>query len=836
MELRMIEGKTSKDQRIPPKTITEDRKAGIEKVARSFEQPPRMFGSRRLRDMSKYCHFHEDHGHETNDCRQLRSHIEEAVKSGQLSHLMKGIKKERAKASENQRVEGKKDKGVTPTEAPILMIRASKIDSKVSLIGVSGEKSWSSREIPLETMIGDAPLARRETLKFVIVRSDSPYNMLLGRTTMQKMGIVVSTVHEAIKFHTAKGIKTVFSTYESDKIKEGMKKVRETPPASTKGVLSCTKAEEKVVINDIYPGQTITIEKQLPEHFKERPRDLLSHIKPVKQKRRGLGPDRSTTACKEVEELTKVGILQKVKHQTWVANPIMAKKSNGGWRMCVDFTDINKACPKDCYPLPEIDWKVESLLGFRLKCFLDAYKGYHHIQMAKEDEDKTDFFAGERVFCYRKMPFGLKNAGATYQRLVDKVFHDQIGRNLEAYVDDMVIKSTFEEDMLADIKKLLKGIRANPSKVKAITDVEQPKTLKDIQSLNGKLVALSRFLLRGAKRSIPFCSCVAIPCDLLVPNSIYKLIKVCVLRGGSCVAIPCDLLVPNSIYKLIKVCVLRGGIYGLILARSECVFLMEVNVIAIPCDWTLAFIGLFWLDPECVVLDGGLVIKCYFLPAVHVLVFHSDLIVHNSIYKIIKGLWYSWRHFMGLLWLDFRMCVLDGGSCVAIPCDLLVPNSIYKLIKVCVLRGGSCDARYSCDLLVPKFDVISLLRVCALYMGGGLPYFLDDPRRHRCYGMIRLIRFVLLVEVHRGGSCVAISCDLLVPNSIYKLIKVCALRGGSCVAIPCDLLVPNSIYKLIKVCVLRGGSCVAIPCDLLVPNSIYKLIKVCVLRGGLLLS
>ncbi|GKE39166.1 reverse transcriptase domain-containing protein [Tanacetum coccineum] len=404
-------------------------------------------------------------------------------------------------------IEGKKDKGATPTEAPILMItqeesytrynasedfifegkeitfpsvtRGSNSSAPVIIKANIFEresiqdrlespsnrgfrrKSWSSREIPLEITIGDAPLARRENLNFVIVRSDSPYNMLLGRTTMQKMGIVVSTVHEAIKFHTAKGIKTVFSTYESDKIKEGMKKVRETPPASTKGVLSCTKAEEKVVINDIYPGQTITIEKQLPEHFKERLRDLLSHIKPVKQKRRGLGPDRSTTACKEVEELTKVGILQKVKHQTWVANPVMAKKSNGGWRMCVDFTDINKACPKDCYPLPEIDWKVESLLGFRLKCFLDAYKGYHHIQMVKEDEDKTDFFAGKGVFCYRKMPFGLKNARATYQRLVDKVFHDQIGRNLEAYVDDMVIKSTFEEDMLADIKKLLKGPKIN---------------------------------------------------------------------------------------------------------------------------------------------------------------------------------------------------------------------------------------------------------------------------------------------------------------------------------------------------------------------------------------
>nr|GFD20918.1 reverse transcriptase domain-containing protein [Tanacetum cinerariifolium] len=106
-----------------------------------------------------------------------------------------------------------------------------------------------------------------------------------------------------------------------------------------------------------------------------------------------------------------------------------------------------------CYSLPIIEWKVESLSGFRLNCFLDAYKGYHQIQMVEGDKDKTTFFAGEGVFCYRKMPFGLKNAGATYQRLVDNVFHDQIGRNLEAYVDDMVIKSTFEEDMLTDIKE-----------------------------------------------------------------------------------------------------------------------------------------------------------------------------------------------------------------------------------------------------------------------------------------------------------------------------------------------------------------------------------------------
>nr|GFA28353.1 hypothetical protein [Tanacetum cinerariifolium] len=119
--------------------------------------------------------------------------------------------------------------------------------------------------------------------------------------------------------------------------------------------------------------------------------------------------------------------------------------------------------------------------------------------MAKEDKDKTAFYTGERVFCYKKMLFGLKNTGATYQRLVDKVFSHQIGRNLEAYVDDMVIKSPFSGHLITK-----QSIKANPLKVKAVTDLDQSRTLKDIQSLNGKLAALSRFLSKGAERSMAF--------------------------------------------------------------------------------------------------------------------------------------------------------------------------------------------------------------------------------------------------------------------------------------------------------------------------------------------
>ncbi|GKA72862.1 hypothetical protein Tco_0779078 [Tanacetum coccineum] len=203
------------------------------------------------------------------------------------------------------------------------------------------------------------------------------------------MGIVVSTIHGAIKFHTKKGIGTVLSVGETD---EGTKRARKIPTTNEERVLICVNAEEKFIVNDQYPDQTVTIGKQLPEHFKKELQNLLKsnigifawtyadmigisrtimvegkpfntehklneyiHVKPIKQNKRGLGPDRNMAACKEIEKLTKAGILHRVKHQTWVAKPVMVKKSDGGWRMCVYFTNINKACPKDCYPLPEID-------------------------------------------------------------------------------------------------------------------------------------------------------------------------------------------------------------------------------------------------------------------------------------------------------------------------------------------------------------------------------------------------------------------------------------------------------------------------------------------------
>nr|KYP43134.1 Retrovirus-related Pol polyprotein from transposon 297 family [Cajanus cajan] len=130
-----------------------------------------------------------------------------------------------------------------------------------------------------------------------------------------------------------------------------------------------------------------------------------------------------------------------------MANVVLVKKNSGKWRMCVDYTDLNKACPKDSYPLPSIDRLVDEASGHALLSFLEAYSVH------------TSFITDHANYCYRVMPFGLKNTGATYQRLMDKVFHRQIGRNMEVYVDDMVDKTTSAIDHVADLAEIFAQVR-----------------------------------------------------------------------------------------------------------------------------------------------------------------------------------------------------------------------------------------------------------------------------------------------------------------------------------------------------------------------------------------
>ena len=129
----------------------------------------------------------------------------------------------------------------------------------------------------------------------------------------------------------------------------------------------------------------------------------------------------------------------------------MVKKSNGKWRMCVDFTNLNTACLKDSYPLPRIDTLVDSTARHELLSFMDAFSGYNQIKMNEKDQEKTSFVTSQRLFCYKVMSFGLKNARAMYRRLMNKMFAHQIGRNVQVYVDDMLVKILRENDHLNDL-------------------------------------------------------------------------------------------------------------------------------------------------------------------------------------------------------------------------------------------------------------------------------------------------------------------------------------------------------------------------------------------------
>ncbi|XP_058724210.1 uncharacterized protein LOC131595762 [Vicia villosa] len=257
--------------------------------------------------------------------------------------------------------------------------------------------------------------------------------------------------------------------------------------------------------------------------------------KAVVQRRRRQSPEKAEAAEKAVKDLLEASFISEAKYSTWLSNVVLVKKSNGKWRMCVDYTDVNRACPKDAYPLPNIDRLVDNSAGYKLLSFMDAYSGYNQIPMAKCDKQCTAFMTESGNYYYNVMPFGLKNAGATYQRMMNKVFRGEIGDTLEVYMDDMIVKSREDSDHTLHLERVFKqarscrmrfnpekctfgvragkflgfylterGIEANPDKCRAFSDLPTPTNKKSIQVLNGMLTALSRFVAKSAQHALPF--------------------------------------------------------------------------------------------------------------------------------------------------------------------------------------------------------------------------------------------------------------------------------------------------------------------------------------------
>ena len=176
----------------------------------------------------------------------------------------------------------------------------------------------------------------------------------------------------------------------------------------------------------------------------------------VAQRRRKQSPEKAEAAEKAEKDLLEENFISEAKYTTWLSNVVLVKESNEKWHMCVDYTDLNRACPKDAYPLPNIDKLVDNSSGYKLLSFIDAYSGYNKIPMVKNDEEKIAFMTESGNYYYRVMPFGLRNAGATYQRMMNKVYNKELmGDILEVYMDDMIVTSKQEIDHAAHLKRVL---------------------------------------------------------------------------------------------------------------------------------------------------------------------------------------------------------------------------------------------------------------------------------------------------------------------------------------------------------------------------------------------
>nr|XP_025680402.1 uncharacterized protein LOC112782271 [Arachis hypogaea] len=457
------------------------------------------------------------------------------------------------------------------------------------LVGFSGERVPVLGSMWLQTTLGEQPLFKTQDIQYLVVDCFSPYNLILGRPFLNRFAAIVSTVHLCVKFSVQDNlVATIHGDLHEARqcYNTSLKPIKRNNIAQVNSIQPdqprLTEIDPRVDFDDrpmpnedltkvlltkdpmkfTFVGTSTTTEERealvrfLRENadlFAWTPTDMpgihpsvITHklainsgTRPISQRKRNLGTEKRLACLAEVKKLIAANFIREIRFTTWLANVVMVKKSNGKWRMCVDFTDLNKACPKDAYPLPCIDNLVDNSCGCGSLSFMDAYFGYNQILMHRSDQEKTAFITEYRNHCYNVMPFGLKNAGATYQRLMNKVFQNQIGRNIEVYVDDMVAKTMIGKSHIDDLTEIFgqirrynmrlnpekcafgvrggkflgfiltsRGIEANPDKCRAILEMKSPTTLKEVQRLTGRLAALSRFLPCLALKSYNFFQCL----------------------------------------------------------------------------------------------------------------------------------------------------------------------------------------------------------------------------------------------------------------------------------------------------------------------------------------
>jgi hypothetical protein len=365
-------------------------------------------------------------------------------------------------------------------------------DATHPLCGFRGRQIVALGKTTMPVTFGYVHNTRMEHVIFDIVDMEYPYNAIIGRGTLNAFEAILHPAYLCMKIPSEQGPIAVYGSQEAARRAEErwtyLKAIHNIDEAESyqqfkhkrekaasadqpKPMLLCEYiVDQKVLLGSQLSGEQ---EKTLLRFlFNNKDvfawttndlygvnRDVIEHslsvdptFKPRKQRLRKMSDDKAEGARNEVKRLQSAGIIREVTYPEWLANTLMVKKANGKWRMCIDFTDLNKACPKNEFPLPRIDSLVDATTSSELMSLLDCYSGYHQVWMKKEDEPKASFITPSGTYCYLRMPEGLKNAGGSFSRMTAKVLHSQIGRNVLTYVDDIIVKSTKQENYVADLQ------------------------------------------------------------------------------------------------------------------------------------------------------------------------------------------------------------------------------------------------------------------------------------------------------------------------------------------------------------------------------------------------
>ncbi|GKV07135.1 hypothetical protein SLEP1_g18937 [Rubroshorea leprosula] len=500
-----------------------------------LRRPDPMRTTAASRDHTRYCDFHQDHGYTIEQCNSLRSELESLAQKGMLNEYIQKAEQLRFVREQRPQPQGVRNppnrqgvgyqqalpplrppariiqmitRGleavVTPHNDPLITsITINNCEVQRVLVDTRSAPDimyfhcfeslgldptllqrydgpiygFNNQPVPVEGILtmnvafGSDRNYVIPSVRFLVVKMASSFNVVIGQPTLTEIRAVVSQSHLCMQFPTPMGIATLRDNRLEDETRAAPIEDVEEVPIDNRGLSRKTQIGTR--LNPEERAELIAFLRANNDVFAWTSADMPG-IPPLAIK-------------EEVEKLLQAGFVRKVDYCEWVANPVLVNKANGKWRMCIDYTNLNQACPKDCYPMPSIDKLVEAA------------------------------------------------SGATYQKMVTIVFQAQIGRNLEVYVDDIVVKSLKAGNHLADLDETCnnlrknrtwlnptkcifsmesgkflgfmvsrRGIEVNLEKIRAIVEMEPPKSVKDIQRLIGRVAALHRFISKSADKCLPF--------------------------------------------------------------------------------------------------------------------------------------------------------------------------------------------------------------------------------------------------------------------------------------------------------------------------------------------